>query len=279
MKHLLWIFMALLSGPLLAGVGSTDGRRKISDTEWAMHPYNKYVLYKEDIGEGVFSSCTAQYVAPNILLTAAHCIKVPGNKRYAESFDHEQFEIELLKNDQWNQNDYIGDWALLSIKDSAHHRNDDYFDYKVLEDADTPVISAGFGTLKVLSAEDISKIQNLLQNAQTSSTAVSIIDKLLTERFADLFNDGEQLKAMECTAQKTVDNRALTTTCDIWGGNSGGAIIDKNESKYIYGINHSATQEGIDVFLDDSNTNTFVSTAQFKDVLDGIIKNNPSVSK
>jgi V8-like Glu-specific endopeptidase len=67
-------FCALVSVPVF---GAVDPREAV---DWSKYP--QVVHVQAFVSDELFSSCTGQYVAPNLILTAAHCILSDGGNLY-----------------------------------------------------------------------------------------------------------------------------------------------------------------------------------------------------
>ena len=285
------IFMLGFATPAFCGVGNVDNREYVN---WNSEPYNKFVRFTN-----ATSSCTAQYVAPNIILTAAHCFN--SNTNYITRSDDKEFELELLRDGWANLTNRTkcsnsNDWAVFLIKDPDGYK--DYFKFDAIKQPhiDTNVISAGFGGLRILLKDEITNINkaindNLYNLKKTyDEKGISVFSQQLQNLIKEppynvtnpLFGDGKKFKAETCTVQLipelkyNADDRGqplLSSTCDVWGGNSGGAVIDRNTHN-VYGVGHCADyfhfggeNYGVD--------GTFVPTSQFQDELAQIIESNP----
>ena len=65
------IFMLGFALPAFCGVGNVDNREYVSDEEWSQEPWKKYVALVDE-KYNYESYCTAQYIAPNLILSAGH---------------------------------------------------------------------------------------------------------------------------------------------------------------------------------------------------------------
>lgn len=284
--------MMLLSGPLWAGVGNVDNRKYVN---WDTEPYNKFVRFESWLG-----TCTGQYVAPNIILTAAHCFRDSSEEFYIVRSDDKKAAVTLLK-DGWagftdrsvcKRSD---DWAIFLVGDPAFYNN--FFGFQPIfnQNVETGVISGGFGALRILSKDEIQKIITVIKNNYESFKNIGVANfgsQLETLIAAEpynitetLFGDVKRFKAESCKVKLDLNftysdsdypaQQMLTSTCDIWGGNSGGAVIDSNNYN-VYGVAHCAVVAAPEAFdHKEYGDATFVSTHQFQSELQEIIKLNP----
>src|SRR4051812_48300357 len=56
-------------------IGPTDGRTRVTDTRRL--PHSAIAHIERDFGDGRLTGCTAFFISPTTLLTAAHCIASP----------------------------------------------------------------------------------------------------------------------------------------------------------------------------------------------------------
>ena len=292
------IFIMGFTLPAFCGVGNVDNRKYVN---WNSDPYNKFVLFQNPTG-----SCTAQYVAPNIILTAAHCLKKTASNSVnnIQRNDGRFFELTLLKDGWSGLTDRTScskpnDWAIFKIEDPDGYSSDFFrFDSINQPNVKRDVISGGFGALRILSREEIEKINQAIQANEEEllksikinvSKFSNLLQDLITQPpysiTEPLFGDGTKFKAEPCTVQLQTnldgyngygDKPMLSSTCDIWGGNSGGAVIDQTTHE-VYGVAHCS-----DLFHFGGNDNsidgTFVPTSEFKSELESIIRSNPQKS-
>lgn len=62
-----------------AVVGPTDGRTRVANTR--RFPFSAICHIERDFGDGRLTGCTAFLIAPNLLVTAAHCVMSPLRAR------------------------------------------------------------------------------------------------------------------------------------------------------------------------------------------------------
>lgn len=79
--------MLFAPGFVFAGIGDKDAREYV---DWAQPPYNRVVYLRVDKD----TSCTAQYVAPDIIATARHCVVESDEFDNNASLGNE-YEIQL----------------------------------------------------------------------------------------------------------------------------------------------------------------------------------------
>lgn len=144
---------------VLAGVGDHDDRYYVTDEMWATEPYKNFVyleiMWTEDIP---LANCSAQYVAPNLILSAGHCTE-PDHEYRATNYKHETFPIKLV------ETGYKGkevDWAVWLVTDPKYYS--DTFFYPNPPQGTENVINAGWGWVRILSDTELDKIRKILSD-------------------------------------------------------------------------------------------------------------------
>ncbi len=159
-KHFLCFFVIeLLCINAHAFTGFVDKREYVN---WAEHPYNKYV-YTE-------TGCTAQYVGPDLILTAAHCLyyddkgDVIKGRYWFGNYMLQRFEAEYIRHGTYNPYEYTSDerdWALLRIVDPKNY-TDEWFDIEVPKDGTVLTVdNIGWGALKILDSTELAHLREL----------------------------------------------------------------------------------------------------------------------
>ena len=186
-----------------AYIGSYDEREYVG---WAAAPYNKIVLIKGNTfsADWVSVTCAGQYVAPDIILTARHCLiystgydgnQMVGEKIPIETYDGRETWVVLEK----YGTSLSDDWALLRVTDGRFFSRD-YFDSfpDSLKKNDArfpvPVSIAGFGWLRILTPDEIQKIHKKLSEHNVASYESA---ETYLEQFYDEFTtllDGKELR-------------------------------------------------------------------------------------
>jgi len=240
------IFLSALffCGTAKAGIGQTDAREYVTD--WTEYPYNL-------IGRLVtVGTCTAQYVGPDLILTAKHCIN-PAKDIIILETSRGTTEVRLI---QSGANIRDKDWALYKIDDHNFHMAGGWFNISPNSRASTHLRAAGFGSLRVLTDDEIDIILDSMigilgsdtgqqQYASTSTLSPSnaqfireLQSELARRGVVPIFGDHRRLKSSGiCMTSGAADNDMLLNSCNIWSGNSGGAIwIDAPGIPTIVGI-------------------------------------------
>ncbi len=289
-KTAIFAILFMYSTCTYANIGSTDERTYV---DWSEPPYNKIVyFYSSPTG-----TCTAEYVAPDIILTARHCVtENPNFDNYVKI--GKEFDIWTHDNkrgkatlEKYGQNMAHADWALLRLYDPNLHRSD-FFDVAEKTTKRT-VTTAGFSSLAILSDEQISQCKKVFMD-QTKNrpnddylTVYKAIRPIVRDKYNIYLDDsrvpnskkpGEwefKLKAhINCEIIKIPQTNSLgilknkyvnqrgkfISTCDTWHGDSGGP--------YFYGGTlHGIVQGGIDSYEDDLYTPLGTRTNEFVDAL------------
>lgn len=284
MRGILRVFLVLFMLPAmcLAGVGDVDNRFVVTNEMWKQSPYNKFVHLKAHVYDMPVDerdsqvinvgNCTGQYVSPNLILSAGHCVKLYDWVLYrALNYNDDSVPVELIYSAYNHDNAYddLGDWAVWLIKEPKYY-NKDYFNTSVPSE-NLDVINAGWGAIRVLKNDEIKKLKSFLQKEGEKIQTADLYDKLADE-LEDLnlpeLEDSHNLKASKC---KVLYDKAnpyiLETNCDSWVGNSGGGYVQDNT---LYGI----CSYGTNSFDDATNKDYMVSAKQFKAKLQELIKEN-----
>ena len=94
--------------------------------------------------------------------------------------------------------------------------------------------------------------------------------------FKDCRNLNDADVATVCENKKSIYKNKyypdiIGSTCDIWGGNSGGGFIS-TDKKFIYGVASSTDKEGSASFSDDGSFSFMASAHQFSDKIQELIE-------
>ena len=144
MRIALFVFSVLFFPlQLFAGVGDHDNRYYVTDEMWATEPYKNFVyfekMYSEDLA---YASCSAQYIAPNLILSAGHCTDQDAYGYRATNYKHETFPIKLVETAYTGRAvDTLGDWAVWLVTDPKYYS--DTFFYPNPPQGTVDVINAG----------------------------------------------------------------------------------------------------------------------------------------
>lgn len=241
------IFIALLFVPCVARayIGSYDEREYV---DWSAAPYNKIVLIKGNTfsADWVSVTCAGQYVAPDIILTARHCLiystgydgnQMVGEKIPIETYDGRETWVVLEK----YGTSLSDDWALLRVTDGRFFSRD-YFDSfpDSLKKNDArfpvPVSIAGFGWLRILTSDEIEKIHKKLleKNMPSYESAENYLDKFYNE-FTTLL-DGKELKDWDVASGKKRYRLKADKSCELTGvGNI--SVVDRTKQTLAVSYN------------------------------------------
>ncbi len=273
-KYLLAILFATHCITAHGGVGSIDERKYV---DWNSYPYNQIVyFFTREHG-----TCTAQYVAKDIILTARHCITedtdFDNNKHIGELFtiklsDGRQTQIKL---EQYGHDFASDDWALLRVTDSNFYSNNTFTvssQSKILT-----VTNAGFGYMRILKDDEIKKLKQIFKkNAKQHGLSKTNFMNLIVPSAQDTKANGIPLlmdwtdETIQCFKGDNpddcdmeyklkahtdckltgiyADDKIISNTCDAMQGNSGGPYFANNT---IYGI----VSRGRDSFKDTRRGN------------------------
>lgn len=181
-----------------AGVGSTDERENV---DWGDWPEIVALVKKPD-----YASCTAQYVAPDIILTARHCItKKADHDGYAlrgtefnfRRYDGATFPAVVEEYGYTNIGCVTGrgqcsDWALFRVTDSRFYGTA-YFDVsqKGIGIAETKRVSrAGFGWMRIISDAELKKLYEIVKQYVADNDEISWkLDGAGTNGYADVIDE------------------------------------------------------------------------------------------
>ena len=256
------IFIALLFVPCVAhaGIGEKDAREYV---DWAQPPYNKVVYLRT----GENSHCTAQYFAPDIIVTARHCVvKTDGFDNNAAL--GKEYEIQLHDGrktsvvlEKYGDNLDTDDWALLRVQDVKFFSTEFFAEPRGGIGFPAPVMGLGFGWLRILSDDEISRLRWYLNDMvrmpmgsdvdkYMSSSAELLRELSLVVDHKSLMDWDEKNQVYRLKVDKTCSITGMfngynfRTECDGTSGNSGGAISNRDGS-VLYGIS-SASKSSFD---------------------------------
>ena len=232
-KHLLCFFVIelLCINMTHAFTGGVDKREYVN---WAEHPYNKYV--------DMNGHCTAQYVGPDLILTAAHCLNydekgnvIAGQYLFINYMGH-HFDAEYIGHGQYNPYAYTSnerDWALLRIVEAENY-TDEWFDIEIpTEGGVLTVDNIGWGALKILDSTELARLRKLFSPENRKKIAQRKHDEYMT------FCGTDELKA-----QSISDCQYLASYCDNEG-------CDDDLRGFIEALDD--TETGIPGLIDDGD--------------------------
>ena len=328
LKRFLLLSLLFLPIPTFAGIGDTDNRYYVTDEMWAQEPYKKFVYFEvmaKDGKELVPSGhCSAQYISPNLILSAGHCTDKDAEGYRVKNYKQEEFLVELIETPYDGKIGTLGDWAVWLVTDPKYY-SDSYFNLKTPTKT-IDILNAGWGWVRIIDDEELKKIREIFEKVQEVYDTKSISDtsyyldiylrrrgieaideypskfkasecKIVFEDCSDMKShlydglaeiedasqkqqkkwlDGVKKKEEKikniCNNQTRLKHRdtfpnILATTCDSWGGNSGGGYVS-SDGKVLYGI----CSFGVDGFTDSGNTDFITSTLQFEKRIKELIK-------
>ena len=245
----LFLLATLVCGGAYAGTGTVDNREYVN---WSSAPYNKIVRITR--GGGL---CTGQYVAPNLILTAGHCLNMSESWSGRGRIGKSDIEIHLADGRStmgtivdYGQNiDY--DWGMVLITDSAFY-HDGPFDVSGANVLNTTVTNAGFGFMRILADNEINVLRDIWTQTMAENPGIKRSDFMqifykASERINQAISQGtiskslvepKTLKAhIGCRLKNWASGGGSTllveSDCDTFSGNSGGPFFRDNT---IYGI-------------------------------------------
>jgi len=274
-------------------IGSRDNRVEV---DWNTAPYNQIVKIDD--------YCTGQFVSPTHILTAAHCINNGSSRPIIHKSDGSKTSsvTVLLGYKDKKTLDLANDYALLEIPEE--YKSPVYFEVAPVSSL-TFVSLAGFGQLRVLTDSELVIVrkkfarilrkkvkptdiekkfpelrtdERLLEKNELAHYA-KLLEKALAKEDEDgpvipaIFGDSDKLKVHnDCQLSTSIYKNVITSNCDAYKGNSGGAFFTGN---VIHGVasvaSTSMSAEDKKDVLDSPNT------GQFYDKVQEIIK--PSLRK
>ena len=212
-------------------------------------------------------TCTGQFVAPNLVVTAAHCStpsawKNPDKKFYLYTPRHEPGTIvptklkrgKLLADRRDNTSDVagVGDYMFLLIEDPKDYCNDcfyDLYDMSLFSGNYLPVYNIGFGGMKILTTADIEILKRIyISSGKNGAPAMRSqnIQAEIDKQLPDLFKDSKRLKKnkepcgllynVDCSKKCDTNNKDadLKGCRDLCGGKIGLTPSLKNFPKILY---------------------------------------------
>ena len=190
------VFLLAIFMPLVAMGGGIDNRYYVTDEMWATEPYNKFVYF-----EAGFGSCSAQYIAPNLILTAGHCAYYVAK---ATNYKKQKFDLQLVYNRHKEEDFGIEDWAVYLVKKSKYYSDTFFEPEKITQQTD--LLHAGWGWVRILTDDEINTIMNLLESEvgeKAERMGLDEVSKVLKakmkERGIEQFRDKKnRLKASMC---------------------------------------------------------------------------------
>ena len=278
---------------VFAGVGSVDGRQMVETEEWCRD--FPYIVRFHDSGY----ACTAQYVAKNIILTAAHCVR-HGENTGIRNCKGSFYKVKLHSKSDFNK---VGDvdWALYVVEDEMGYLDSEKSIPSVgggfASDGITTVTNLGFGFVRVLDNEDLAIIRSVIEadNYETGKLSEAINDALEADGRMPFNGDGNNLKkhvgckvlsldkAEKCdfivdpdyceghyfyVAEEDKEKKFMKSTCDTWSGNSGGGFFNDG---HVLGVVSSGEAASASSFRQRGSSVTLTSSEAFVDAYNDLV--------
>lgn len=239
-KILFAFLLSLYTANVFAGYGGNIGKHDDRIISSLADPaYRGVVRLLSNRGE---TFCTGTFISKNLVLTNSHCAIFCKNGCSAEFYNGSKYEKSNLRIVAYNENFEVlsgNDWALLfSDKES------DFFVPIVSKTTNGPVISGGFGMLRIIRDDEIPSLKQIYVNTEKEfrnecKTKKNFYDcinehvenKLKSMGKQPLFGDGENFKIQNCKVLGThsKSRNMIRTNCDAAGGNSGGGLLRDNQ--------------------------------------------------
>jgi len=274
-----------------------DTRRYIKPEEWSKSPYNKFVLLETITLDQRIFDCTAQYVAPNLILSAGHCV-IEGASYRITGYNKKNVPVKLLDyicNGNCEPATMTKDWALFLIENPQYYQDDD-FNVSIVDygKQNIEVMNAGWGNTRILTPEDLDKIR------KDAATYGNFRDVWESNYFPDIREERDDLKASDsCNVlgkssnpdvytktgvEVTVDaeqkrynvasnDGMFVVDCVVNQGNSGGGIVTKDGR--LYGVVSSGLSYGVGWLVNRGALGYISSSEQFMNVVEEFKKQYP----
>ena len=269
-----FLVLSMLCHSVFAATGQVDDRVYVN---WSDPEYHKVVVFIQPNGY-----CTGQYVAPNIILTARHCITPDNIDRYGiELYDGRATLVSLLSYGSGQIFRSDGDWAFLLVSDPKFY-SDTYFNVARKATPKMTINNTGFGALRILSNAELAQLRQIFSSqrnkmaAESNTNADAIqfsqIFKLVEDDIANLgipsiMETGNVLKTHFNCKFTGLSQGNLWSTCDIYSGNSGGPYY---MGETLYGTCSGAVHR-----FDDKDKSAAIPSQSFYEKLQQIISENP----
>ena len=208
---ILFLFFTILSlwiADASAGIGDTDNRYYVTDEMWTQEPYKKFVYFevmakadKELVPSG---HCSAQYISPNLILSAGHCTSKDADGYRVKNYKQEEFLVELIETPYDGKIGSIGDWAVWLVTAPKYY-SDSFFNLKSPTKT-IDVLNAGWGWARILDDNELSNIRNIFKEIEEEQGKIISIDSASVELSRRMQKKGmeaiydlkSRLKASEC---------------------------------------------------------------------------------
>ncbi|MBO5696259.1 MAG: trypsin-like serine protease, partial [Alphaproteobacteria bacterium] len=269
-----FLVLSMLCHSVFAATGQVDDRVYVN---WSDHEYHKVVVFIQPNGY-----CTGQYVAPNIILTARHCITPDNIDSYGiELYDGRATLVSLLSYGSGQMFRSDGDWAFLLVSDPKFY-SDTYFNVARKATPKMTINNTGFGALRILSNAELAQLRQIFSSqrnkmAAESNTNADMIQfsqifKLVEDDIANLgipsiMETDNVLKTHFNCEFLGLSQGNMWSTCDIYSGNSGGPYY---MGETLYGTCSGAVHR-----FDNKDKSAAIPSQSFYKELQRIISENP----
>ena len=248
-----------------------DPRR---NERWANNPAWADIVRVELTSGGFTFSCTGSFIAPSLILTAAHCIPQSTVWVTVRNIWNQTFLAYVV--DRGQNKDFGPDWAILRVRDKYFFSSQYLNVAPGAQPLNAMVYNVGFGSMRKIDDRELPFIRSgflaylrslgrqTSREAQIFSVKDAYADHLKGfenylanhtidgVRIAPLFNDGMQLKIdSSCrligrpeNLGPQNNNNFVLGTCATVGGNSGGPAIDYSTGQLVGVVSAGVTLLG-----------------------------------
>ena len=216
--------------PVLAGVGSIDGRIEV---DWSNYPQIVHLFITMEPDGSLGSFCTGQFVSPNLIITAAHCVKDNnGNVTHGDinviNSEKQEFYADLVKTTEWRSiNSSDLDWAVLKVRDPQYYSKKWYNIGSIPSSDGTQVYNAGFGFIRVLTDDEIKTLREVYNNSESPISQSKLLQEFNNALESNIEDDGWEHHLKIHTGCHMTNS---VSDCDTWSGNSGGPYVIGNNN-------------------------------------------------
>ncbi|MCL2758342.1 MAG: trypsin-like serine protease [Alphaproteobacteria bacterium] len=268
MRFLTAAFFILLALPAL---GRIDNRRYVGADEWRDSPELSRIVRLESCLSQLCTSCTAQYVAPNLIATNAHCLEPNGHHRIVRA-DRQTGRLELIDRGRYDRarRNWGEDWAILRIIDEDSHAFSNNF-FQITEGIQrgAAVRNAGFGWMRIVTDAEIRNYRERMQRTRRHSDVNEASRQFYIEVVSELTDRTNRLKVSDCTVIRVHDG-VSTTDCVATQGNSGGPFFVGNRLFGLLAYTSGRFTRGIIGDYQDNETTGGPISSQFANTVRNI---------
>ena len=250
-----FVIIFIMSMCMISAHAAVDRRQYV---DWSAAPYNRVVALADCTTPECTSyySCTAQYIAPDIIVTALHCIDHGLQEHVLEIELHDGRKSRAVEVVAQGKNTDNADWAVLRVTDEDFY-SENFF--PVTDAKVGPISQVGFGYMRIIGDTELAQIKTCISNAYKNYTydandadsnwaaywgfAEGICGEL-KESLKDRERKGRaRLKLSPCEIRQEhsrSEKAYFEHDCESFGGNSGGVFF--NAGNALVGIEHGSIQ-------------------------------------